>query len=59
MDIELFNLSIYKHYFCLGLFKLEIGLGDWVGHLFFFEWHEGEIMWDFLFINADKPESVG
>jgi len=59
MDLELLNIAWYEHYKCFALLKVEIGLGDWVGHLFFFEWSEGDIMWDFLFLNSDKPGAVG
>jgi len=59
MDFELLNISLYSHYICFGLFKVEFGLGDWIGHLLFFEWHEGDINWDFLFLNGCKPDACG
>ena len=59
MEFELLNIAWYEHYKCFAFFKLELGLGEWVGHLLFFEWHEGDIIWDFLFLNAEKPEVMG
>ena len=59
MEFELLNIAWYGHYKCFSLLKVEFGLGDWIGHLLFFEWHEGDIMWDFLFLNGDKPNEVG
>ena len=59
MTFELFNLSLYRHYISFELFKIEIGLGQWIGHFLFFEMHDGDIQWDILFLNGDKPDAVG
>ena len=59
MTIELLNITIYSHYIEFNLLQVELGLGEWVGSLVLFEWHEGDINWDFMFLNGLKSATVG
>ena len=59
MSFELLNIAIYSHYINFNFFQVELGLGEWVGSLALFEWHEGDINWDFMFLNGSKPAVVG
>ena len=58
MHWELLDIYLYQHYVCVAVFGIEFGLGDWVGHMFFFEWHQGDIMWDFLYFNAENSGGI-
>lgn len=57
MDIQFLNFSWFGHYKLFELLTLEIN--EWKGSLIFFEWHEGDIMWDLMFIKGEKPDVVG
>lgn len=59
MSIDLLNIAWYEHYKLLEILTIEISLGDWRGSLLFLEWHEGDFMWDFMFINGKKMDVVG
>jgi len=61
LTFTLLELALYLEtkYFLIDILNFNFGASCYQGSLLMFEYHGGDILWDFFFLNTHKPEACG